>query len=58
MNNDNASPLNHLAAFAITFVAGALTTRGIGAYKRHVDEQARQQQLVQTTSDNLATPAQ
>lgn len=58
MNNDNASPLNHLAAFAITFVAGALTTLGMGAYKRYVDEQARKEQRVQATNEDLATPAE
>lgn len=36
MGNNNSSPLEHLAAFAIVFVAGALSTVSISAYSNWI----------------------
>jgi hypothetical protein len=40
----NTNPLESLAAFAICFVAGALTTLCMGAYAKKVKHEARKQQ--------------
>jgi hypothetical protein len=34
--NNSTSPLESLAAFAIAFAAGVVTTAGLGAYIRHL----------------------
>ena len=34
--NNNSSPLEHLAAFAITFALGMVATAALGAYARFV----------------------
>ena len=43
MNNINASPLEHLATNAITFVAGALVTLGLSAYIRYIKQEVAAQ---------------
>lgn len=40
MNHQSSSPLAHLAAFAMTFVAGMAASAALGAYTRYVRRQA------------------
>lgn len=39
--NINNNPLEHLAAFAITFAAGIFATLGLGVYTKYVERKAR-----------------
>jgi hypothetical protein len=39
-SNNNQSPLEYLAAFAISAAAGALLTLGLGTYINHVRDEA------------------
>ena len=40
MNHPSSSPLEHLAAFAMTFLAGMATSAALGVYTRYVRRQA------------------
>ncbi|MCE4555476.1 hypothetical protein [Pelomonas cellulosilytica] len=39
--NNSSSPLEHLAAFAITFACGMVTAVAMGAYGRFISRKAR-----------------
>lgn len=40
MNQPSSSPLEHLAAFAMTFLAGMAASAALGAYTRYIRRQA------------------
>ncbi|WP_197418069.1 hypothetical protein [Paucibacter sp. KCTC 42545] len=42
MGNNNVSPLDHLAAFAIVYVAGAISAVGLVAYSKWIQHKANQ----------------